>query len=259
MTTPPSVPMPPQPAVPMMTGLEELDDMPDELDSNFAPDVEDGSGNAGWADPSQAAVADPEYLAQLDPQDEKPDTDVNEIEPGVPAQPEAEKKKRKTGPHAPSTLVAIDWSKATPRKADEFAATPGGAPLVSLAVSKVRDFLNAARQDELYGLYYPVLEYGNRNSAQATVTRINTWRKGPTNKYGVRDGEEINAKCERQEKDKYVVWVALLIAPEAKGEVNPKEKTISMTPDPKPEASGPWPVGQDGKDLPPAASGQTNG
>lgn len=228
MTTPPSVPMPPQPAAPMMTGLEELDDMPDELDSNFSPDIEkDGSGD-GWADPSQAAVADPDYLAQLDPQDEKPDTDANEIEPGVPAEPVTEKKAGR----GPSKVTALDWSKASPRKADDFAPTPAGAQ-VPIVVQKIRDFLNAARQDDLYGLYYPVLEYENRNSASANVTKVNQWRKGATNRYGVRDGEEINAKCETQDKGKYVVWVALLKAPGAKGEVNPKEKTIST---PTPEA-----------------------
>jgi hypothetical protein len=196
--------MPPTPA---FTGLEDLGD--------------DMAGPA--VSLNDSPFENPDFVLDNDALEAaSPDTAADEIEPGVPAQPVEPKKK--TGP------TIIDWSKATPRKEDTFTSTPVGQQ-GSPTTDAIRDFLNNARQNGWYDLYYPVLEYGSRNSAQPYVTKINQWRKGKTNTYGVRDGENISAKCERQAADKYVVWVGLLKDPGAKGEVNPPEKTISATPE----------------------------
>lgn len=133
-----------------------------------------------------------------------PDTDLNEIEPGVPAEPVAEKR----GVRAASKVTAIDWTKVTPRKEDDF-DTQVGAQKLSETLQKIRDFINAARDQNLYGLFYPILEFDNRNACAANVTKVNNWRKGTTNKYGVRDGENIAAKSEKQ-GDKFILWVGLL-------------------------------------------------
>lgn len=133
-----------------------------------------------------------------------PDTDSNEIEPGVPAEPVAERR----GVRQASKVTAIDWTKATPRKEDDF-DTQVGAQKLSETLQKIRDFINAARDQNLYGLFYPVLEFENRNATAANVTKINNWRKGTTNKYGVRDGETIAGKSEKQ-GDKFILWVGLL-------------------------------------------------
>lgn len=191
MTTPPSVPQPP--ATPTI-GLEDIDDP-------RTPEMPDEERN--WADESQMSVADPDYLESLEPSTENP---FDSLPPATEAEDEP-KPKRKFS--TASTAVFIDWSKATPRKEDDFAPSrPTNVPSTS---QKVRDFLNAARDNGWYGLYYPVIEYPNRNSAQAQVTKVNGWRKGKTNVFGVRDGENIAAKCERQQ-DKFIVWVGLLLA-----------------------------------------------
>lgn len=216
MTQPPTVPMPPA-----FTGLEDLsDDMAgpaESLGDNPFEDPDFVLGNAAVPE-GPAATRD----TQPEP---SPDTAADEIEPGVPAQPPTKGDKRGPG------VTIIDWAKATPRREDSFASTPTGQTNTSPGIAAIRDFLNQARQEELYGLFYPVLSYGNRNSAQAYVAKINHWRKGKTNQFGVRDGEAIAAKCERKAKDEFVVWVGLLKDPGAKGEVNPPEKTISITPE----------------------------
>jgi len=200
MTTPPSVPMPP--TGPMFTGLDDLGD--DDL--------------AGLASNQDSPFEDPDFVvggAALP--EASPDTASNEIEPGVPATAE-EPKKKSQRTYTPPTIV--DWSKATPRKEDDFAPTPVGMAGVSPAIVSIRDFLNNARENGWWGLYYPVMEYTNRNSAQSYVTKVNTWRKGKTNVFGVRNGENIMAKCERQ-GDKFVLWVGLMQDPGAIGEVTP--------------------------------------
>jgi hypothetical protein len=175
-----------------MIGLDDLDDprtpeIPDE--ENWSTDHSD------------------EPLSSDDVHDPTTENPFDALPP-APESDEEEKPKKKVGP---TTATFIDWSKATPRKEDDFAPshTAVGRPVTS---DKVRDFLNHARQNQWYGLYYPVMEYPKRNSAQATVTKINGWRKGKTNIFGVRDGENIAAKCEAQGKDKFVVWVGLLLA-----------------------------------------------
>ncbi len=186
-----------------MTGLDDLDDA-------YVSDMPDEERN--WADESQAFVADPDYLASLDPQDTEPDPTADPFAGLPPAEPEeVEQPKRKPA----SVVTFLDWSKATPRKEDDFAARTVGVPGTS---DKVRDFINHARQEGWYGLFYPVLEYPNRNAAQSMVTKINSWRKSKANFYGIRDGEDLGAKCEKQDGDKFVVWVGLLVAEESPAE-----------------------------------------
>lgn len=212
MTQPPLPPLPPAP----FTGLDDLGD-------------DDLAGLAGSQ--SDSPFENPDFVVggvDLNALEQaSPNTDLNEIEPGVPAQAEEPKKKRKQVQSGPPK--AIDWSKATPRKEDDFAQTPGGEK-GSPVSDQVRNFLNNARQNEWYGLFYPILEFGNRNTAQSWVTKVNQWRKGKTNTFGVRDGENISAKCETQEKGKYVLWVGLLQDPGAKGEVDPAPEGPSATP-----------------------------
>lgn len=201
MTQPPMIPMPPQPA--SAVGLDDLDDLAGPASSL----------DANWAENPDVVLA---------PHEASPDTNDNEIEAGVPAEPTGEAKKKGRGP---TQVSIIDWTKATPRKADEFQnVSPAALPPT---IEKIREFINQARANGWWSLYYPVLEYANRNSAQSTVTKINTWRNGKINRYGVRDGEEISARSEMQEKGKYVVWVSLLQAPESKAD---DRNTAAATP-----------------------------
>lgn len=211
MTTPPSVPQPPSmPPVAPNVGLDDLDDP-------YIPDPPEDFGERNWADDSQASVADPDYLAQLDPPDKDGSGDdvhdpasenpFDALPPAEPEEEEEKKPKKKVGP------IFLDWSKFTPRKEDDFEAGLGGG--ASPTSNRVREFINTARLEGWYGLYYPILEYSNRNSAQPHVTKINSWRKGKVNTYGVRDGEDIKARCTAGEEGKYVVWVSLQVAPDA--------------------------------------------
>lgn len=226
MTTPPTVPQPP--SMPSM-GLDDLDD---DMAGTTAVHENDGQQPvaSNWSEDPDVVLNDaPPTAIDYDALEKaSPDTDADEIEPGVPAQPEAAVKERKMP-------VAIDWTKAVPRKADDFVAT-GPPALLSPVLEKIREFLNAARQNGWYDLYYPVMQFSNRNTAQSNVTKVNQWRKGKTNQYGVRDGENINAKCETKSKGEYILWVALLKDPGAKGEVNPPQPTPSIHPDPTPAA-----------------------
>jgi hypothetical protein len=220
MTTPPSVPPPPPYAVPSLIGLDDLD----------TPTQGD------WADSSQEVVADPEYLAKLDPQEEAAPADVPDAlgardEEGEAVGPNGLPMSTRTSSpepkerRAPNQVRVLDWEQMTPRRPDEFAAA---APaVIPGTVQKIREFINTARERGYYDLMYPVLEYKNRNSAQAAATKINTWRNQKTNRYGIRDGEEVNAKCEKQDVDKFVVWIGLLRAPDSKA----TDRTYAMTPE----------------------------
>lgn len=205
------------PAAPMFTGLEDL-----------------GDDMAGLAGNQDSPFEDPDFVVGgADLPEVSPDTAAGEIEPGVPAVAEEPKKPKRPAVKPPTP---IDWSKAIPRKEDDFASTPAGLQGGSPALDAIRDFLNNARENGWYGLYYPVMEYENRNSAQSYASKINRWRKAKANAFGVRDGENIIARCERQGADKFILWIGLMADEGAKGEVDPPEKLISMTPDATPEA-----------------------
>ena len=204
MTQPPVAPMPPAASqVPVAAPI------PDQAPYGGLDDLDVG-------DPTDAPWANEEPLPlNADGRDPRLDPDgmplSAEAARSLKAEAEAtEAPKKKSHPRTASKVTPIDWTKMTPRKEDDFA----GAPISTLppTVEKLREFLNTARANGWHGLYYPVLEFENRNTASANVTKLNAWRKAKSNRFGVRNGETLGAKCETQAKDKYVLWVALLVA-----------------------------------------------